>query len=408
MPPRPDEWPTTALRKDIGAQSSNKPAGIEVGSSRIQQVALWIFYALLVLMGAQILLCDFLPIFDLPQHYSIAAILSSFNDPDMGWGEDFRIRTDFIPYVFIYYFAAYVGKIIGVKLAMKLLLAYCLLGFPLAIRWLLKLYQRPAWLALLALPLAYHFSYSMGFIASCVTINTTLICAGFTYRHLQRFGVAYFAIAAVCGFIVATSHALGVVTFIPIIAAIILFGPSTISLGKRALSLTVLLVPVGILAYYVFAPQKASAGLGGWQLLVKVFSSLSSPQKNIAALKSRFLNQFHDGTDQVILIVLLATLLIYLIQALWRRSKTTQPIDWSLRIIVPGLALLYFLIPFTAKPGTTLHLGIQYSNTAPASRIPPAGLALRNEGDDSHRADNFRGVDCRLLRRKNRDSYVPV
>lgn len=323
----------------------------ERATAQILRIAQWIFYALLLLMGASVVSADFLPIFDLPQHYSISAILSSYFDPAMGWAEDYRIRDDFIPYVFIYYFAAYLGKVIGIKWAMKVLIAYCVLGFPLAINWLLKLYQRPRWLALLALPLAYHFSFSMGFVASCVTINTTLLCAAFTHRQLQSFSITYFPIAALCGFVVATSHALGVVTFIPIIAAMLIFAPSATSRIRRALNLTVLLIPIGILGYYVFAPKKPSGGLAGWDLLKRVFSSLSSPQKNIAAIKTRFLNQFHDGTDQVVLLAILLIVIVYVAQCLWRRGATGQKVDWSLRIIVPGLALLYFLIPFTASLG---------------------------------------------------------
>jgi hypothetical protein len=125
-----------------------------------------------------------LPLVDLPQHFYILDVLKRLHDPATVYPHYFELRPGWNPYIGYYDALRLLGLFMPVELANRIFLTACVAGIPLALAFLLRSLRRPAWPALLAIPLAYGDSFAWGFINYCAALPLAFLSLGLFVRTL--------------------------------------------------------------------------------------------------------------------------------------------------------------------------------------------------------------------------------
>lgn len=219
-----------------------------------------------------------LPLSDEPNHLSVAYILHNIGDPGARLRELYDVSIPAVPYVGYYLLVHLVAFVVGVELAHKVVLAAYVLSLPLAALWWTRRTGREPWLSILAFPLAYSFSWSIGFHPFNVGLALFLLAGAaidaFLERPSARMGALVAALALASDF----GHPLAIVALYAAIPVLVLAHRPPL----RRLGVLALLVAPGAL---VFA----------WQVLIpKIAWSMPRP-----GTKSGFLGTW-VGTGEML------------------------------------------------------------------------------------------------------------
>lgn len=112
----------------------------------------------------------YLPMVDLPQHLLTMHIAGRLDESSLPYGDFFMNRPGFTPYLAYYSVVRAMSVVLPLEAANRVFLSVCAAGLPLATLWLLQALGRNRWLALLACPLAYDFSFKYGFTSQAAGV----------------------------------------------------------------------------------------------------------------------------------------------------------------------------------------------------------------------------------------------
>lgn len=128
----------------------------------------------------------FLPMVDLPQHAAQVAIWTHLDDPAFRFAEQPLVFNWLTPYLLGYSIARLLALALPVFVAMKLTVTLAVLALPLALLALLRAAGADRWWALLALPLAFGFSFLWGFVNFLVAAPVGLLLVAAAHRAAAR------------------------------------------------------------------------------------------------------------------------------------------------------------------------------------------------------------------------------
>jgi hypothetical protein len=116
------------------------------------------------------------PLPDLPNHMAAASVLLHARDPNWDFSRYYALNLGVNPY-WGYYGLVYVfGLVAGVDVANRIALSLYVIALPLGMLWIARRFGRSDYIALLAFPILWTYSFRMGFINS--SLGLALVPAG--------------------------------------------------------------------------------------------------------------------------------------------------------------------------------------------------------------------------------------
>ncbi len=145
------------------------------GSSLISGRTLAALFAICAAaLAAAILVPERLPFVDFPQHVAMLARWTHAGDP--AWGVPGQFRVELLtPYMLGYALAYLLAPILGDETAMRVVLLVAVIGLPASAYALLRVFDRPGALALLAFPVAMSWAVFMGFFPYIVAMPIIIL-----------------------------------------------------------------------------------------------------------------------------------------------------------------------------------------------------------------------------------------
>lgn len=191
--------------------------------------------AAILALAAPALVLRYLPTTDIPQHLAIASMLAHAGEPAYGfdsWYEPANESTlRMLAYATQYRVTLWVGSLSSLEFGIRVFVFLSLVAYPVAVLVALRCLHKPAWLALLALPLVYNRAFFWGFASFELSVGLALAACGLLTR--PRSLATDTAIAVLATVVVAT-HLYGVVLLLGFIALRLLF-EGRIAFARRAL-----------------------------------------------------------------------------------------------------------------------------------------------------------------------------
>ena len=117
-----------------------------------------------LLICLPVLVFDYLPCTDLPQHLSVASILRGLDDPATGFARYYTVDLGRTMYLLPYGLTLALGAVLPLELAQACVIFLSLVLYPVALMALLRALGKPRALSLLGLPLVYNSAFFWGFI----------------------------------------------------------------------------------------------------------------------------------------------------------------------------------------------------------------------------------------------------
>jgi hypothetical protein len=105
----------------------------------------------------------FQPMQDLGHHVGLSAVVADFGRPGSLYPALYEKPDPLNANSLLYFFAGYLGKMIGVSNAVRVGMSFYLAGVPLANLYALRVFGRSPWGAVLTVPLAYNMNFVGGF-----------------------------------------------------------------------------------------------------------------------------------------------------------------------------------------------------------------------------------------------------
>ncbi len=122
--------------------------------------------------------CNLIPAVDMPQHLHMISIMTRLQDPTTLYPEFFALRPGVVTYLGYYYLVIAFNTFLPLELANRVVLSLCIVGLPLAMAFLLRSFRRPAWPALMTVPLAYGDTFAWGFVNVTAAIPLAFVACG--------------------------------------------------------------------------------------------------------------------------------------------------------------------------------------------------------------------------------------
>src|SRR5690554_5358349 len=161
-----------------------------------------IFFLLILASCRPLWLTDWLPLQDLPQHLAAIRVLHDYSLPGLGFQSWFELTPMSTQYIGFYLLASLLSFIFEVETATRILIVASVASVPYAMRFLLRTFQRPQWLALFVIPLAYNTNFILGFLNFNAAIP--LMIVGLELNVLlhkevsKKRGTLYAVVASAC------------------------------------------------------------------------------------------------------------------------------------------------------------------------------------------------------------------
>ena len=190
----------------------------------------------------------YLPMVDLPQHAAQVAIWQAWNDPGLGYAKLYEFNF-FTPYLLGYSLARALAAVMGPFLAIKAVVTLAVLSLPLAAWRALRALDASPWPALLALPLAFGFSFYWGFLNYLIAIPLGLLFLAEVLYYRRRPTPARGALLAGAGIVLFFAHVL--VWGVAGLLALTLLVPGPRTLAALARRLAPLLAPVPLAGAWI-------------------------------------------------------------------------------------------------------------------------------------------------------------
>lgn len=144
-----------------------------------------LFWGLLALHLLLIWVFPFIPTQDGPGHQALAFLLRQYDHPDAGLLRQYYLpNREALPNWFVFFLMSRALGFVAVPMAEKLLLSAYVLLLPLAARYALRAIDRRAgFLAVLAFPFVFNFTFQMGFFNFCFSLAAFLFAIGYWLQH---------------------------------------------------------------------------------------------------------------------------------------------------------------------------------------------------------------------------------
>jgi type IV secretory pathway VirJ component len=297
----------------------------------------------LLLLAAPALLLRYLPMTDVPQQWAVVSILHGLSDPRMGFAAYYESAWSRTPCLLPYAVAMGLMQAVGLDATMRLLELLSLVSYPLGVLALLRAQGKPAWLALLSLPLVYNRAFFWGALLFSLSLGPALLACAQLVR--PRRGWREEALAAATCLVVVTTSLYG--------AAMVLgFAALAFALGERArlrerrLPLVVLLV--GAAAWLWLG--EASFSTGAWY-----FEPLG---QRLGAFDDEILGGWRGPWEDALLLAFGAVWLALSASRLpvtRERWRSLAPAERVLLASAGLCALLYFVLPTHSPYAKAVH-----------------------------------------------------
>ncbi len=160
------------------SQAAPRPAGWRHG----ERVA---WAAALLVAVAPLFAARALPLVDLPQHLYAFDVLARLHDPATLYARYFAPRPGLTPYLGYEALVRLLATVVPLEAANRIVVALVVAALAPALAFLLRSLGRPAWPALLAIPLAYGDSFGWGFVNNLAALPLTLLALGLFVRTIE-------------------------------------------------------------------------------------------------------------------------------------------------------------------------------------------------------------------------------
>jgi hypothetical protein len=293
-----------------------------------------LFWGLLALHLLPIWIFPFIPTQDGPSHQALTLILRQYDHPDAGLLRQYYLpNREALPNWFIFFLMVKALGFVAVPVAEKILLSAYVLLLPLGARYALRAIDRRAgFLALLAFPFLYNFTFNMGFFNFCFSLAAFLFALGYWLKNSERMSLGRTALLTLLMLWVYACHP---VTLVVTVAALF-------TLAGWRLLLDLLAAP----AEHRFAPLALWRGFRRW-LLAPSIASLP-PLILIAAFVR---GRAGAGTFRLPMLVKIKHL--FGLYTLVSMTAWTIPLAIALAILFYALAALCLRV----RRGTALQVG---------------------------------------------------
>lgn len=154
-------------------------------SSRISK---YIFFVLLgALLVTPLWIVRYPPLVDYPNHLARSFVLAHLNDPKFDFNRFYAADWGLYPYVLADVLTSGLQRLIGIDLAGRTILSFCVLGLPMAILFFLR-HANPeaSYLALWGPVITYNPCFLTGFISSELSVSLCFLAVGLWLSYLYR------------------------------------------------------------------------------------------------------------------------------------------------------------------------------------------------------------------------------
>jgi hypothetical protein len=316
-----------------------------------------LFWGLIALHLLPIWIFPFIPTQDGPSHQALTLILRQYDHPGAGLLRQYYLpNREALPNWFIFFLMTRALGFVTVPVAEKILLSAYILLLPLSARYALRAIDpRAGFLALLAFPFLYNFTFNMGFFNFCFSLAAFLFAVGYWWKHAERMAPGRTALLALLMLWVYVCHP---VTLVVTVAALFTlagwrllldllaaperrFAPVALWRGfrRRLLAPTIASLPPLVLIA-AFVRGRAGAGTFRLPMLVKI--------KHLAGLYSLV-----SLTTWTIPLAIALAVLFYTLAALCLRARRRLPLQVGdgLLLAVAVLAVTFFAAPSNLAGG---------------------------------------------------------
>jgi hypothetical protein len=146
----------------------------------------WGLWALCTaLTGAVILVPEYLPMVDLPQHAAQIAIWLDWNDPGLEYQQVYR-RSPLSPAFVSTALVFALAHLVSVELALRIVIAATAITTPIVVRLLITEVGGNPWWAFLSFPIVFGFPFAFGFINFYLGIPAALFLVLLAIRYSER------------------------------------------------------------------------------------------------------------------------------------------------------------------------------------------------------------------------------
>ncbi|UQA54672.1 hypothetical protein [Polyangium aurulentum] len=214
-----------------------------------------VFLVLAAVALAPIWRARILPLLDEPNHLSAVFIYHHIDDPWARLGSFYEVSIPNVPYLAYYLLVHLFAHAVGIEIANKIVQSAYVLAIPLAALVWTRRTGRSPWLSILAFPLAYSFSWSLGFhpfnVGVALFLFTLAAVDAFLERPRKAAGVAVALLGLACDY----GHPLAVLSlYLSVPVLLLAHRPAPRRLG---LTLLLLLPGAALFAWQVLHPQVA-------------------------------------------------------------------------------------------------------------------------------------------------------
>jgi hypothetical protein len=280
---------------------------------------------------------------DLPQHLAVAALIEHLHEPSFDLARYFEVDFSRTLYLLPYGLCIGLGRVLGLRLAMHVVVALSSVLYLAAIGLLLRARQQPAWLAVLALPFIYNRAFYWGFLNFNLGLALGLMAFALMARSPRRGGLEL--LAASCALLSVVTHVYGVALLLACAGGWALFEPREVLARWRVL------VP-------------ATLGAAVWALLIRSAPGIEklapplSPSfvERLADFPRSVLGGSSDGLEPALLVLTVAVTLA--LAGVPRSMAAVKALPALERVLWAGALLnlvLYFVLPQGTESAGFVH-----------------------------------------------------
>ena len=311
-----------------------------------------------------VLVFDYLPCTDLPQHLSVASILRGLDDPSTGFARYYTADLGRTMYLLPYGLTLALGAALPLALAQACVVFLSLLIYPVALMRLLSALGKPRALCLLGLPIVYNSAFFWGFINFNLSLG--LAIWGMALLLDPRRGWRGDIGLGVIGGLVVFTHLYGLLLLLGFALLLLL--------GRHGRPLIRQLVPL--------APALVGALLWPWPGGVnpEQVASWKGMGRRLLLLPAQVFGAYQDRFHLLLMALMLGGFLVLVWRLLPRGLQGLRATPWPERALWLLLALnlaLFQLMPLHTSTAKFVHFrhGIIAAMLLPA--LLPATLFLR-------------------------------
>lgn len=312
-----------------------------------------IFCFLLLVSLVPVIVTEFPPLQDYPNHLARASILAQYQNPDFDFAENFDVLVRPIPNCSWDILVYALSKVLSIQMAGRAVLMLYLILFPLSVYFFLaKAVPQNRIFSLFAFLFTYNSNFHLGNLNFVLSLPIFFFTLGLWVDKKRSFGFRKQGILAALAMILYLSHLFTFAYFVLVVFLLVLGEPE--NLKSRIRKLSFLLPSLGLLVWFFIGTGGTMATLGSPYLgeteqndlsSTLIFVSLWNKCRHFYFLMASFSKLW----DLLILFIPLCLYGWYCVKGM--RSNLRNP--WALLFLVT--LGLYFVSPSELSPLVGLH-----------------------------------------------------